>query len=76
MQLNETTTVALKMLPKSSFFFSGTMITHRQFCEDGHEDEAARKKQAHFYNIACNGNERLFHHLRESFKKKIDKKNK
>ena len=52
------------------------MITHRQFCEDGYEDEATRKKQAHFYNIACYGNERLFHHLRESFKKKIDKKNK
>ena len=75
LQLNENTTVALRMLPKSSFFFSGTMITHRQFCEDGYEEEATRKKQAHFYNIACYGNERLFHHLRESFKKKINQTN-
>ena len=74
LQLNESNTLGLRMLPKSSFFFSGTMITHRQFSEDGYEDEVVRKKQTHFYNIACYGNARLFHHLRESFKRAINPK--
>ena len=71
LQLNEKNTIAFRMTPKSSFFFSGTMITHKQFCEDGYEDVDDRKKISHFYNIACYGNERLFHHLRLSFRRSL-----
>ena len=59
------------MIPKSSFLFSGSMITHRQFSENGYEDVKLRKGIRHFYNIACYGNERLFHHLRQSFRRNV-----
>ena len=71
LKINETSNIAFKMIPKSSFMFSGSMITHRQFSEDGYEDVKVRKGISHFYNIACYGNERMFHHLRQSFRRNL-----
>ena len=70
-KINDNSNIAFKMIPKSSFLFSGSMITHRQFSEDGYEDVKLRKGICHFYNIACYGNERLFHHLRQSFRRNV-----
>ena len=47
------------------------MLTHRQFAEDGYETKDTRKNINNYYNIACYGNERLFNHLRKSFRREI-----
>ena len=69
--MNESTNIAFKMIQKTSFLFSGTMITHKQFCEDGYVNKQERNNICPFYNIACYGNERLFYHLRKSFRRTL-----
>ena len=49
-------------------FFSGEMLTHRQCCMDN--DDGVESVTIPFFNIACYGNQRLFHHLRKSFERK------
>ena len=69
--LNENTTIGIKMNRSSSFIFYGTMLTHRQVCQDGYEKKNAPSKISDFYNIACCGNQRLFNHLRHSFRREL-----
>ena len=57
------------MLENTSFFFSGTYLTHRQFSEDGYQNENDRESKNKYYNIACYGNERLYRHLRLTFQR-------
>ena len=71
LKVNESTNIAFKMIQKTSFLFSGTMITHKQFCEDGYVNKQERNNICPFYNIACYGNERLFYHLRKSFRRNL-----
>ena len=47
------------------------MLTHRQFSEDGYENENARNDIGNYYNIACYGNERIFNHMRRSFRREL-----
>ena len=70
-KINEDKTVGFKMSQNISFIFNGTMLTHRQFCEDGYEKESIKGKVSDFYNIACYGNQRLFNHLRHSFRREL-----
>ena len=72
-QVNPNNTIALKLIDFTSFIFHGFMITHRQFCEDGYEEEKVRNLKENFFNIACYSNKRLFDHLKQSFKRKIAK---
>ena len=58
-----------------TFIFNGTMLTHRQYCADGYEKEADREKISEFYNIAWYGNQRLFNHLRHSFRRELGLEN-
>ena len=67
LELNETKTLGFRLNNKVSFLFSGTMITHRQHCIDGYEeDERKRAEKVPFFNVACYGNERLFRHIKTS----------
>ena len=50
--LNENTTIGIKMSQSSSFIFNGTMLTHRQFCQDGYEKNNVPSKNSDFYDIA------------------------
>ena len=59
------------MHQKLSFLFCGAMVTHKQFSEDGYETEMERDSINHFYNIACYGNQRLYNHLRHSFRREL-----
>ena len=47
------------------------MLTHRQFSEDGYENEEYRNGVSNFYNVACYGNQRLYNHLRKSFRREL-----
>ena len=70
--INENTTIGFKMSQSTSFIFNGTMLTHRQFCQDGYEKESIKGKKINdFFNIACYGNQRLFNHLRHSFRREL-----
>ena len=70
-QLNDNNILGFKLIKKSTFIFNGTMLTHRQYSENGYEDKTERKKINHFYNIACYGNQRLFNHMRHSFRRHL-----
>ena len=70
-KLSNNLTIGFKMYPKTSFIFNGNMLTHRQFSEDGYELLSKRKNINNYYNIACYGNERLFNHMRKSFRREI-----
>ena len=59
------------MHKKVTFIFNGTMLTHRQYSEDGYEDLEVRKKINNFYNVACYGNQRLYNHLQKSFRRQL-----
>ena len=69
--IKENTTIGFKMNQNLSFIFNGAMLTHRQFCQDGYEKECVQNKNSDFYNIACYGNQRLFNHLRHSFRREL-----
>ena len=69
--MSDNTTIGFKMLAKTSFIFNGRMLTHRQFSEDGYENENARNDIWNYYNIACYGNERIFNHMRRSFRREL-----
>ena len=74
-KINETKTIGFKLFQKSTFIFNGTTLTHRQFSEDGYENEDDRNTIGHFYNIACYGNQRLYNHLRKSFRRQLGYEN-
>ena len=74
-KLSENLTIGFKMVPKTSFIFNGNMLTHRQFSEDGYEDLSKRKNINNYYNIACYGNERLYNHMRKSFRRELGYEN-
>ena len=61
-QMNEATNVSLKMIPNLSFIFSGAMLSHQQHC-DKIREAFEEKEIEPFFNIACYGNKKLFHHL-------------
>ena len=69
LKINEDITFAFKMLENTSFFFSVTYLTHRQFSEDGYLQDIDRQRKHKYYNIACYGNERLYRHLRLTFQR-------
>ena len=69
-EMNEWTNVSLKMIPNLSFIFSGAMLSHRQHCGKI-RDTFEEKELEPFFNIACYGNQKLFHHLRKSFLRNI-----
>ena len=69
-QMNEATNVSLKMIPNLSFIFSGAMLSHRQHCDKNRE--ASEEKEIElFFNIACYGNQKLFHYLQKSFQQNM-----
>lgn len=70
-QLNNNKILGFKLQKQSTFIFNGTMLTHRQYSENGYEDKKERNKFNHFYNIACYGNQRLFNHMRHSFRRHL-----
>ena len=70
-KINKTKTIGFKLFQKCSFIFNGTMLTHRQFSEDGYENEEYRNGVSNFYNVACYGNQRLYNHLRKSFRREL-----
>ena len=70
-KINETKILGFKLFQKCSFIFNGTMLTHRQFSEDGYENEEYRNGVSNFYNVACYGNQRLYNHLRKSFRREL-----
>ena len=70
-QINGEKTIGIKMHKKVTFIFNGTMLTHRQYSEDGYEDLEVRKKINNFYNVACYGNQRLYNHLQKSFRRQL-----
>ena len=70
-KINDEKTIGFKMFQKATFIFNGTMLTHRQFCEDGYESDEYQKYVGHFYNVACYGNQRLYNHLRKSFRRQL-----
>ena len=47
------------------------MLTHRQFAEDAYESTTKRDNMNNYYNIACYGNERLYNHMRMSFRREL-----
>ena len=68
-QINPGTIYALKMSENICFLFHGGLLTHRQFSQDGYEDKKVRDSKATFFNIPCYGNERLYKHIKMSFKR-------
>ena len=60
---------ALKMSENICFLFHGSLITNRQFSQDGYEDKKVRDSKVTFFNIACYRNERLYKHIKKSFKR-------
>ena len=64
-QLKRNKHMNLQMKPGTSFIFSGVCLTHRQnrlIVAKSKEDDGQ------FFNIAPNGNRRLFSHIRSSLK--------
>ena len=70
-QINDDTIFGFKLHKKSTFVFNGTMLTHRQYNENGYIDKKERDNINHFYNIACYGNQRLYNHMRKSFRRSL-----
>ena len=70
-QINDNMTFGFKLQKKSTFIFNGTMLTHLQFSENGYLDKNDRDDINYFYNIACYGNQRLFNHMRKSFRRNL-----
>ena len=68
LHLNNDNVFAIPMLPQTYFMFSGLFITHRQ---NSGGFSIANKES--FFNVASYGNQQLFHHLRTTFKRKLDK---
>ena len=73
LKLNDNKTVGIELLDDLSFLFSGTGITHRQFCQDSYDEEKLKDESKQFYNVACYGNEKLFRHIKASFMRSIKK---
>lgn len=65
-KVNNNLTLSLALSSNLSFIFSGSALTHRQFCVDIHKDDKDSSKVKPFYNISSYGNERIYRHLRES----------
>ena len=59
------------MINQTSFIFSGTMLTHRQFSMDGYMNKKKRESLNPYFNIASYGNEKLFRHIRTSLNRNI-----
>ena len=70
-QLDNDNIIGFKTTENTSFIFNGTMLTHRQFNQDGYEKESVQETIANYHNIACYGNQRLFNHLRHSFRRAL-----
>lgn len=70
-QINDNVTFGFKLQNKSSFIFNGTMLTHRQFSENGYLEKNEKENINNFYNVACYGNQRLFNHMRKSFRRNL-----
>ena len=58
-RINNTKHIQLRMIPGTSFLFSGCLLTHRQECE--------KNGKTNFFNVASFCNKRLFDHIRQSF---------
>ena len=65
-KINDETNISFNMLSHTSFMFSGTMLTHRQHCNDGYKSKQKREGINPFFNVASYGNEKLFRHIRTS----------
>ena len=65
-KVNSNLTLSLALSSNLSFIFSGSALTHRQFCVDIHKDDKDFSKVRPFYNTSSYGNERIYRHLRES----------
>ena len=70
-KLNNDNCIAIPMIDQTSFMFSGTMLTHRQFSMDGYMNKKKRECINPYFNIASYGNEKLFRHIRTSLNRNI-----
>ena len=70
-KLNNDNCIAIPMINQTSFIFSGTMLTHRQFSMDGYMNKKKRESLNPYFNIASYGNEKLFRHIRTSLNRNI-----
>ena len=70
-KLNNDNCIAIPMIDQTSFIFSGTMLTHRQFSMDGYMNKKKRECINPYFNIASYGNEKLFRHIRTSLNRNI-----
>ena len=70
-QLSDTETISIPLFLNLTFIFPGTLLTHRQHC-----NASCYSDGSVFFNLIAYGNKRLFNHIKKSFERNIDDKNK
>ena len=65
--LNDNKNYTISLGQSCSFLFSGKFLTHWQ------QITTNLNKCEYFYNIASYGNKKLFSHIKQSFKREINK---
>ena len=66
-RLSDTETISIPFFLNLKFIFSGTLITHRQHCNDRCYSDGSV-----FYNLIAYGNKRLLDHIKKYFERNKD----